>query len=97
MYLRTELNLTFPYPPKDWFKDARTTLDTYQKSLLQREQESWQEDRSQYITELAEELKLLKEEESKSPKDLLQFVYKTHPPKWRKDKKVSRARPPLYK
>merc|ERR1711962_1048017 len=76
------------FEDEDWFKDARTTLDRYQKELLQREQDSWEEDRFQYLEEILEDLEKIKAEEKKSAKDLLIYVYKTYPPKWRKECKL---------
>ena len=49
---RYSLTPSYSYSQEEWFKDARNTLDKYQKELLQREQETWEEDRSKYLDEL---------------------------------------------
>ena len=41
-----------------------------------------------YLEQIQDDMKRIKEENNKSAKDLLIYVYKTYPPKWRTDSKL---------
>ncbi|CAL4130751.1 unnamed protein product, partial [Meganyctiphanes norvegica] len=69
-----------------WYKLTAAAGERYQKEYQEKEEKEKAKERAPYLKELKKELEELKKEEVKGSVPLLTYIYKTWPPKDKKNK-----------
>lgn len=68
------------FTSEKWYQEATEALSRYQQETVRKEEEAWSVEKNEILLELKEEINKL-EEVSENVEDLLQHIYKAHPPK----------------
>ncbi|CAL4237620.1 unnamed protein product, partial [Meganyctiphanes norvegica] len=71
---------------EEWYKLAAIATERYQTEYVDKEEQERAKERAPYLTELKKELEEIKKEEEKGAVPLLKYIYKTWPPKDKRNK-----------
>jgi len=85
-YYRFALQIALTLVPRDfsqsdWYTETQTFLQEYQAEKIAEEEEKKSKSKEVYLNLLSETLELIRKESNCGATSLLQYLYKTHPPK----------------